>query len=107
MITAAVVSIDPLFLRDKFEFNRIFSSSFSNGIVTHQNFNTLGAAANSMTRRAFDLDGQASGSHWRPSKGVIYSNTPTPAGTNPVGSVWYVGRRFAQIRKRFQGHKRS
>jgi hypothetical protein len=103
VLTVAVDSIDPLFLRDKFEFDKIFSSSFSNGIVTHKNFNTSGAGAGSMTRIAFDLDGQAAGSRWRPSKGVVYLNTPAPSGLNPVGTSWYVGGRFAQIRQRYPG----
>jgi hypothetical protein len=98
VITAAIDSIDPLFLRDRFEFDRIFSSSFSNGIVTLQNFNTAGAGTDAVTERLFDLDGQASGSQWRSSKGIIYRNKIAPNGTNPIGSDWFVGGRFAQLR---------
>ncbi len=98
VVTAAISSIDPLFLRDRFEFDRIFSSSFSNGIVTHQNFNTRGTAAASMTRMGFDLDGQASGSLWRPSRAVVYLNRSAPNGINPMGANWYVGGRFAEVR---------
>jgi hypothetical protein len=101
VITAAVDSINPLFLRDRFEFDRIYSSSFSNGIITLQNFSTRGTGADSMTRISFDLDGQASGSHWRPNNGVIYRNTHAPRGIKPVGFDWYVGGRFAQIRPRY------
>lgn len=104
VVTAAINSIDPLFLRDRFEFDTVFSSSFSNGIVTHQNFQTRGLDAVAMTRMAFDLDGQASGSLWRPRRGVIYSNTHAPSGTkNPVGTHWYVGGRFAEIRRYYRG----
>jgi len=98
VLTQAISSIDPLFLRDGFDFDRIFSSSFSNGIVTHQNFNTRGAAAASMTRMAFDLDGQASGSLWRPSRAVVYLNRSAPSSINPMGTNWYVGGRFAEVR---------
>lgn len=103
VVTAAVNSTDPLFLRDTFQFDAIFSSSFSNGIVTLQNFTTRGAGAAAMTRMAFDLDGQASGSNWRPSRGLSYRNTPAPHGTNPSGSDWHVGGRFARIRPRYAG----
>lgn len=103
VITAAINSIDPLLLRDRFEFNQIFSSSFSNGIVTLQNFHTRGANATALTRMAFDLDGQASGASWRLSPGVSYRNTRVPHGANPNGSDWYVGGRFAQIRPRYPG----
>jgi hypothetical protein len=102
VLTAAVVSIDPFFLRDKFTFEEIFTSSFSDGITTHQNFNAHGAGAASMTRIGFDLDGQASGNRWRPSRGVVYSNTPAPR-TNPVGTHWHVRGRFALIRPRYPG----
>jgi len=97
VVTEAISSMDPLFLRDRFDFNRIYSSSFSNGIVTHQNFNTQGAGAASMTRMGFDLDGQAAGSLWQPSRAVIYS-TAAPSGINPVGTKWFVGGRFGDIR---------
>ncbi len=103
VLTAAISSIDPLFLRDKYEFDKIFSSSFSNGITTLQNFTTQGVGATAMTQMAFDLDGQASGSTWRPNPGVSYQNTPAPGGINPRGSDWHVGGRFAQIRPRYPG----
>jgi len=104
VLTAAVNSIDPLFLRKRFEFNKIFSSSFSNGIVTHQNFNTHGDGAASITQAAFDLDGQAAGSHWSPSKGgIVYLNTPAPGGANPRGTRWHVGGRFAEILRSYPG----
>jgi hypothetical protein len=103
VVTAAIISIDPLFLRDTFVFSQIFTSSFSNGIVTQQNFHMRGTNVSSMTRFLFDLDGQAAGSNWRPSGGIIYLNTPVPRGVNPVGTHWHVGGRFAQIRPSYPG----
>jgi hypothetical protein len=103
VVTAAIDSVDPYFLRDRYEFETIFSSSFSNGIATLQNFSTRAADAAAMTRMAFDLDGQASGSNWRPRRGVSYRNTRAPHGVNPSGSDWHVGGRFAQIRPRYPG----
>jgi len=97
VLTEAISSMDPLFLRDRFDFDRIYSSSFSNGIVTHRNFNTQGTGAASMTRMAFDLDGQAAGSLWQPSRAVVYSTTAAPGGINPVGTKWFVGGRFTEI----------
>lgn len=103
VVTAAINSTDPLFLRDTFQFTEIFSSSFSNGITTLHNFNTQGANAASMTRLVFDLDGQAAGSHWRPANGIIYLNRHAPGGTNPIGTHFYVGGRFANLRPRYPG----
>jgi hypothetical protein len=103
VLTEAVNSVDPYFLRDTFEFDGIYSSSFSNGITTLQDFTTGGAGVAAMTRKAFDLDGQASGSTWRPVNGISYRNTGAPRGTNPVGDDWFVGGRFAQIRPRYPG----
>jgi hypothetical protein len=101
VVTAALNSIDPYMLRDTFTFNRIVSSSFSNGWVTHHAFNTQAASAAAATTILFDLDGVAGGSNWQPSNGVIYRNRPSPMNTSPVGSVWYVGgrwgNRFAQL----------
>jgi len=102
-VGAAINSIDPLFLRDQFEFSSICSASFSNGIVTQQNFNTRGDGAASMTRVVFDLDGQAAGSSWRPGKGVIYMNTSAPGGTNPVGTHWHVRGRFGAFHASYPG----
>lgn len=100
VVTASIDSIDPLFLRNTYQFNEIFTSSFSNGITSHQNFNTHGGAA--ATRVAFDLDGQASGSNWTPGRGVVYSNTHPPHGQNPTGTHWFVGGRFAELRRSYQ-----
>lgn len=102
VVTEAIISSDPLFLRNKFEFTEIFTASFSNGIVTHQNFNTGGAGAASMTRIGFDLDGQASGSNWRPSRAVVYMNTRT-SGANPTGNTWHVGGRLAALERKYPG----
>jgi hypothetical protein len=99
VVTAAMNSIDPLFLSDRFAFDRIFSSSFSNGVATLQNFHTQGADVASLTQMTFDLDGQAS----RPNPGLSYRNTPAPSGMNPQGGDWHVGGRFAQLRPSHAG----
>ena len=101
VVTAAINAADPLFLRDTFQFTEIFSSSFSNGITSHQNFNVHGVNAASMTRLTFDLDGQAAGSNWRPNNGIIYMNTRPPHGSNPIGTHFHVGGRFANLRPRY------
>jgi hypothetical protein len=94
VVTAAIDSIDPYYLRDSYTFDRIVSSSFSNGYVAHQGFHTKAAGAAAMTDVLFDLDGQAGGSTWRPAKGVIYLNRQ-PGPVNPVGGRhWYVGGRW-------------
>jgi hypothetical protein len=103
VLTVAISATDPLFLRDKFQFSQIFTSSFSNGITSHRNFNLQGAGAASMTRIAFDLDGQAAGSSWRPGRGVIYANTGAPHGVNPEGNLWHVGGRFGHIQPSYPG----
>lgn len=94
VITAALISYDPMMLRTDFTFDRIVSSSFSNGYVAHNTFNAQAVGAATMTDFIFDLDGQAGGSHWRPPNGVIYQNRPSPVKNNPVGNVWYVGGRW-------------
>jgi hypothetical protein len=93
-ITAALISIDPFMLRDTFTYDQIVSSSFSNGWVAHQGFNTQAAGAASATTILFDLDGVAGGSNWRPPNGVIYQNRQSPVNNNPAGMVWYVGGRW-------------
>ena len=102
VVTAAINATDPLFLRDTFTFTEIFSSSFSNGIAPHQNFNTRATDAAAMTRIAFDLDGQASGSHWRPNRAVVYANTPAGS-VNPAGTVWKVGGRLGPFHASYPG----
>jgi len=102
VVSVCINSIDPLFLRDRYEFNGIYTSSFSNGIATHQNFNTQGTGVSSMTRVGFDLDGQASGSHWHPSGGVVYKNTRA-AQSNSTPTHFHVGGRFGQMRPRYPG----
>lgn len=94
VVTAALVNIDPLMLRDTFTFDSIVSSSFSNGWVVHQGFNTTAAGAAAATTVLFDLDGVAGGSNWRPSNGVIYQNRKAPGNSNPAAMVWYVGERW-------------
>jgi hypothetical protein len=84
VITAAANSIAPQFLHNTYGFDKVFSSSFSSGIVTHQNFNTDGTGVTSMTRAAFDLDGKVGHSIYHPIRGVIYQNTRPPHGVNPV-----------------------
>ena len=95
VITEALISFDPYLLRTDFTFDEIVSSSFSNGYVAHQNFynNATGAAA--ITDFVFDLDGQAGGSNWVPTNGVIYRNRTTKGNINPeAGRIWYVGGRW-------------
>ena len=94
VITAALLSFDPLMLRTDFSFDHIVSSSFSNGYIAHQNFNSQGVGAGGMTDYIFDLDGAAGGSHWVPGNGVIYRNQPPPGNNNPAANVWYVGGRW-------------
>jgi hypothetical protein len=94
VVTAAIIDVDPLRLRDKFTFDRIVSSSFSNGWVAHLEFNTKAVGAGAATDVLFDLDGVAGGSNWRPPNGVIYLNRQSPS-PNPVGGRhWYVGGRW-------------
>jgi hypothetical protein len=94
VIKAAIFSIDIFFLRDGYTFDQIVTSSFSNGWVAHKQFNEKATGAASMTKLIIDLDGQAGGSHWVPSNGVVYRNRP-PAGVNPAGNIWYVGGRWS------------
>ncbi len=94
VLTAAINSVDPLRLWDTFTFDRIVTSSFSNGFVAHLNFQSHAAGAAGMTDVLFDLDGVAGGSHWRPAKGIIYQNRTAPR-SNPAGNVWYVGGRWS------------
>jgi len=94
VVTTALLSINPYMLRKTFTFDRIVSSSFSNGWVAHNNFNTQAAGAAAMTTVLFDLDGVAGGSNWQPSNGVIYQNRTAPGNHNPRGNVWYVGGRW-------------
>ena len=94
VITAALISYDPMMLRTDFSFDRIVSSSFSNGYIAHQNFNAQAVGAANMTDYIFDLDGAAGGSHWVPGNGVIYRNQKPPGNNNPAANVWYVGGRW-------------
>jgi hypothetical protein len=104
-ITAAIDDLDPTALRDNFTFERIVSSSFSNGWVAHQQFNGRAAGASDMTHVLFDLDGQAGGSTWSPEKGVIYLNRPCPYRTNPSGGRhYYVGGRWGQFASIYGGN---
>jgi hypothetical protein len=98
VVTAAIDSIDPMLLRDRFEFTEIYSSSFSDGWIPHQQFHTEGIGVEKMTKRVIDLDGQAAHppSRWRPAKGVIYLDKPPPRGMNPLANEWYVGGRWTQ-----------
>jgi hypothetical protein len=103
VVTAALNAIDPFFLRDTFTFERIVSSSFSNGWVAHHEFNTKAVNAQGMTDVLFDLDGVAGGSSWRPSNGVIYQNRQAPGKSNPVGNIWYVGGRWNEFKPAYGG----
>jgi hypothetical protein len=99
--TAAINAVDPLFLRDAYTFDRIVSSSFSNGWVAHSRFNgSRGASA--MTNVAFDIDGaaaQPTSLGWRPPNAVKYLDRPVPGRQpNPVGGRdFYVGGRWGEI----------
>lgn len=98
VVTAAIDSIDATALRTRFEFNEIYSTSFSDGWIPHRQFHTEGAGVQQMTTRVIDLDGQAAHppSHWRPAKGIIYLDQPPPRLGNPVGNLWYVGHRWSR-----------
>jgi hypothetical protein len=99
VITGVIHSLDPLFLRDRFEFDQIFTSSFSNGTWAHWNFHAMGANVAPMTRMAFDIDGSAAkpALKWRADRMVAYRNTPVPGDVNPVGFDWYVGNRWGPV----------
>jgi hypothetical protein len=96
VVEAAIFSVDIFFLRDGYSFDRIVSSSFSNGWVAHQGFNAKASGASAMTQLIVDLDGVAGGSSWTPPNGIIYRNRPVPGKSNPVGNVWYVGNRWSK-----------
>lgn len=103
VLDTAINSADPLHLRTTYSFEEIYTSSFSNGVITHANF--ASGSAGRATLKAFDLDGQAAGFNWRPSNGVIYHNTRPPKEGNPHGSIWHVGGRFAEMRLVHQGKR--
>ena len=96
VVTAAVNDIDPNILSGPYSFDSIVSSSFSNGYVAHKTFNG-GAGVSDATSLLFDLDGQAGGSTWRPSNGIIYQNVTPPFSGNPAGNLWYVGGRWGNF----------
>lgn len=101
VLTAAVNSADPYRLRDTFTFDRIVSSSFSNGWVTHRDFNSNAVGAAAMTGVLYDLDGQAahpSSKNWRPVGRVAYLDLPPLAQGNPFGGTnWHVGGRWRKF----------
>jgi hypothetical protein len=94
VVTAALDSFNPYLLRKSYEFDKIVSSSFSNGYVAHMTFNLKADGAAAATNLVIDLDGQAGGSTWTPPNGVIYRNKAVPGNVNPMGNVWYVGGRW-------------
>lgn len=95
VVTAALLDIDPTCLRDTYTFDRIVTSSFSNGWVAHHHFQTQAQGAADMTIAIYDLDGVAGGSNWVPPNGMIYRNRAIPAGrSNPQGHTYYVGGRW-------------
>lgn len=107
VVTAAIDSIDATALRDSYTFDRIVTSSFSNGYVAHQHFHAKGAGVSEATDVIIDLDGQAGGSIWRPAKGVIYLNQPAGP-MNPVsGRHWYVGGRWEKFAPFYGGSVNS
>ena len=96
VVTAAIDSIDPMALRDRFDFTEIYSTSFSDGWIPHNQFQNEGVGVDKMTTRVIDLDGQAAHppSRWRPAKGIVYLDQPPPRGVNPRANEWYVGGRW-------------
>ncbi|GEP56980.1 hypothetical protein [Reyranella soli] len=98
VVTVAIDSVDATALRGRFEFNEIYSSSFSDGWIPHRQFQTEGSGVQQMTTRIIDLDGQAAHppSHWRPAKSIVYLDQPPPRQGNPVGNLWYVGQRWSR-----------
>ena len=112
VVTAAIDSIDPTALRNRFEFDELYSTSFSDGWIPHRQFHTEGLGVQQITTRVIDLDGQAAHppSHWRPAKGIVYLDRAPPRLGNPVGNEWYVGGRWTQQimmddwHGRFTGH---
>lgn len=97
VVTAAVNDINPYALRTNYSFDRLYSASFSNGLLAHFVFNSQGTGVRNMTSLVFDLDGQAmtGGAVWKPTNGVIYANKGAPPGGNPHGTHWYVGGRWS------------
>jgi hypothetical protein len=97
VVTAAVDNIDATMLRSSYTFDTLVSSSFSNGYVAHKTFNSRGDGVSDATQVIFDLDGQAGGSTWRPSNGIIYLNRAPGRVGNPVGNLFFVGGRWAEF----------
>src|SRR5262249_21184687 len=91
LITDAVLKKNPLIVRkDDVSFDAIYTSSFSNGWVTHANFQNSGKGVVDMTAKLFDFDGVNAGSNWSPAKGILYRNQ-TPPGPSPMGNSYYLG----------------
>ncbi|WP_031495493.1 hypothetical protein [Bryobacter aggregatus] len=103
VITAVIQQLDPLALRDTFFSSSIVSSSFSNGWIPHQNFQTQAIGAAALSERILDLDGVAGGSMWVPPKSIIYRNRALPRGMNPQGNIYYVGGRWDAFAKFYGG----
>lgn len=100
VVTAALASMQPGQTTSQFTVDRIVSSSFSNGWLTHQDFYSNAVGARDRTSVCFDLDGAAAkppSVPWRPGVGVTYINQPAPPAGNPIGNVWYVGERWAKF----------
>lgn len=98
VLAEAINTVDPMALRTGYDFDRIYTGSFSNGIATQRNFVTAGAGVEGALCKSFNLDGQASGTLWNASRSVVYENVRPRGAINPVGSHWYVGGRFEKIR---------
>lgn len=111
VVTAALSAIDPLFLRDTYTFDRLVSSSFSNGWIAHKLFHSSRGVA-AQTNVAFDIDGaaaQPTSLGWHPTRAVRYLNRPVPGQqANPVGGrEFYVGGRWGEIDKIYAPADRS
>lgn len=102
---AALLTQDPLILRDTYSFDTIYSASFSNGWIVHKTFNTMAQGAAGMTQFLFDLDGfqaKPPSTYWRPQNSIAYCNH-TATNPNPNANVYGLGARWgaaAQMQKR-------
>ncbi len=98
LLTDAIFKKDVLIIRkNEVSFDSIYTSSFSNGWVTHQHFQQSGKSVADLTIKLFDLDGVQAGSSWAPAKSIIYKNRPPPGPSNPVGNTYFLDKRWGNI----------
>lgn len=103
-ITVAIQDAVPTALPGLYSFNKIETSSFSNGWIAHFNFHRNGREVAAMTRSVYDLDGFAAGCLWVAPNGVTYRNREVPNGKNPEGNIFYVGKRWPTDTANRLGH---